>query len=165
MVTEIETTIDIERCYRAMENIYVSGIPRKSLIGEALRQINERPETCMMTEYLGIKNYEGFGDQREDHQYGRCPRHGSIVFEIGRTQKARKNKVVLGDDELYFLECCRDFGVKELGEQGEWPRCGRKAINLCGVLEELNRAIGRVTELRDAIVDVKVIIHQKGDSE
>jgi len=41
------------------------------------------------TNYFGIKNYSGFGDQRSDHQYGYGPRHGGIVFKIGLHGKHR----------------------------------------------------------------------------
>lgn len=41
-------------------------------------------------EAFGVKNYEGFGDQRNDSEYGMGPRHGSIVFSIGLAPDARK---------------------------------------------------------------------------
>lgn len=44
---------------------------------EALRVKN------MHKYYLGVKNYDGFGDQGSDCEYGYGPRHGSIVFSIG----------------------------------------------------------------------------------
>lgn len=46
--------------------------------------------TILREQYIGVKNYEGFIHQREDHKYGFGPRHGSIVFSVGLTQAARK---------------------------------------------------------------------------
>jgi hypothetical protein len=44
----------------------------------------------MRKEYIGVKNYEGFIHQREDHKYGYGPRHGSIVFSVGLMPEVRK---------------------------------------------------------------------------
>ena len=60
--------------------------------------------------YFGVKNYDRFGDQREDHQYGYGPKHGSIVFSIG-LQRERAERLNDGDeltpdeieDALYVL--------------------------------------------------------------
>jgi len=94
--------------------IRVSGIPsreREYLIEEAIRLIQQDPENAMRTEYLGIKNYAAFGDQREDHTYGMGPRHGSIVFSIGRDGG---HPIEPGDvDELIRV---RDFGGQEIPE-------------------------------------------------
>jgi len=94
--------------------IKVSGIPtreREYLIEEAIRLIQANPETAMKTEYLGIKNYASFGDQREDHTYGMGPRHGTIVFSIGRCGEAP----VLPED-IDELIRVRDFGGKLIPE-------------------------------------------------
>ncbi|HZQ33714.1 MAG TPA: hypothetical protein VFB19_18530 [Mycobacterium sp.] len=40
--------------------------------------------------YLGLKDYDRFTGQREDHRYGFGPRHGTIVARIGLTTEARK---------------------------------------------------------------------------
>lgn len=42
----------------------------------------------MKTRYFGNKTYSGYY-QREDHEYGMCPRHGSMVDEIGLLRSAR----------------------------------------------------------------------------
>lgn len=39
--------------------------------------------------YAGAKRYEGF-HQREDHEYGYGPRHGSIVFAVELTAEVRR---------------------------------------------------------------------------
>lgn len=66
--------------------------------------------TKIQRQYFGVKNYSGFGDQREDHQYGYGPKHGSIVFSISR-QRPFRNSNTVGcpltpeqiDDALYLL--------------------------------------------------------------
>lgn len=60
--------------------------------------------------YFGVKNYDGFGDQRNDCEYGLGPRHGDIVFSIGLTPALRQ-RVRTGphleyheiEDALYLL--------------------------------------------------------------
>ena len=59
-------------------------------------------------QYLGAKNYDGFGDQREDHRYGYGPRHGSIVFSVGLAPEVRARGVAFLqseeiEDALYLL--------------------------------------------------------------
>lgn len=43
--------------------------------------------------YIGVKNYSVFGDQREDHEYGRGPKHGSIVFRIEIKDRYKKGNL------------------------------------------------------------------------
>jgi hypothetical protein len=40
--------------------------------------------------YFGLKQYEGWSAQREDHDYGFGPRHGSIWFKIGMSEQYRR---------------------------------------------------------------------------
>lgn len=57
-------------------------------------------------QYFGIKNFEGFGDQRCDCEYGMGPRHGSIVFSVGLSREVRSRQELLAveiDDALYLL--------------------------------------------------------------
>lgn len=92
-------------------NISVKGIPstrgRMEMIEEAIALIQKNPETALAEQYLGMKNYAGFGDQRSDHQYCYGPKHGTIVFSIGRADP--NSKSTLGDAEIDFLLKCRDF--------------------------------------------------------
>lgn len=55
--------------------------------------------------YLGVKNYDAFGDQRCDCEYGMGPRHGSIVFAVGLTRSARERDLTPDEIEagLYLL--------------------------------------------------------------
>jgi len=94
--------------------IRVSGIPsreREYLIEEAIALIQKDPENAMKSEYLGIKNYAAFGDQREDHSYGMGPRHGCIVFSIGR-----ENPHPIEPWDVDELIRVRDFGGQEIPE-------------------------------------------------
>ena len=59
---------------------------REELIEEAITELQNCPQDAFKGKYLGIKNYASFGDQREDHSYGMCPRHGTIVFSVGRSK-------------------------------------------------------------------------------
>lgn len=81
---------------------------RRLLIEEAISKIQTEPETALAKEFLGFKNYAQFGDQRTDCAYGYGPKHGSIVFSIGRQRPFEKNEV-LGADDIYYLQCERDF--------------------------------------------------------
>ena len=109
-----EMGIDVSRCRRAMENVFVYGPPttdeRFKLIEEAISSIINSRNTMTQKRFC-IKNYAAFGDQREDHKYGYGPKHGSIVFSIERTRN--KINTCLGEDEICLLECVRDFGYVE----------------------------------------------------
>lgn len=148
--------IDIERCQRAMNNLAIKGTPRAALIEEAIKSIQESPDTAMQEMYFGIKNYASFGDQREDHNYNMGPRHGHIVFSIGRTSLIRGEgeAVTLGEDEIYLLECIRDFGsVEGVRKQsfGEPPR-----HNLPEVITMWERAQTEADKYHGAICEADV---------
>jgi len=138
--------IDINRCLEAMKDIQISGSPigsgRQKMIEEAIKQIIEYPSKALIGEYLGMKNYAGFGDQREDHRYGMGPRHGSIVFSIGRV---RGNEKTLGADHVYLLECVRDFGV--ISEPNQKDGRYINDLNLCNVLREYKQIKNRANFL------------------
>lgn len=106
------TKLDISRARQAALDLHVEGVAntpmRRALIEEAIAAIQRNP-TFLMDGYLGIKIYAGFGEQREDHSYGMGPRHGTIVFRIGRTQAAHAAKAPLGPEHIYLLEAVRDF--------------------------------------------------------
>ncbi len=150
--------IDIERCKRAMENIYMKGLPnegaasfpqesRGAKIEAAISAIQTDGANALMKQTFGVKNYASFGDQGCDCEYGYGPRHGYIVFEIGRTGKSREKHTVLGADEIYLLECCRDFGSVELGAN---------KLNLCLIINELTTHAKIVNEI-SIILDNKEV--------
>lgn len=57
----------------------------------------------LMSRYIGVKNYSGFGDQREDHKYGLGPKHGSIVFSIKLKDKAKLLTKEEIEAAIYYL--------------------------------------------------------------
>lgn len=75
--------LDYERALRANIDLSVQGDPRGPVrhkaIEDAIRAIQTDPD-ALRERYIGVKNYASFGDQREDHNYGSGPKHGSIVF-------------------------------------------------------------------------------------
>lgn len=75
---------------------------RQGAIADAIKAIASSDDP-LCKEYIGVKNYEGFGDQRSDSEYGMGPRHGSIVFSIGRENRKEK----LTEDQrnacIYYL--------------------------------------------------------------
>lgn len=157
--------IDIERCRTAMKNIYMEGRPdighasfpeesRKAKIEKAISFIQKNGKTALQHQYLGVKNYAGFGDQGCDCEYGYGPRHGHIVFSIGRTPEARYNNVELGADEIYFLECCRDFGSVLLKDGQEEKYC-----NLDEVLRRYFSVKAKMEELYGILSNAEVETH------
>lgn len=99
-ITEIQSLLD--------SGVYIKGKcntpERSSLVEEAISILQGSDKFCE-TQYMGIKNYASFGDQRSDHDYNRVPTHGSIVFKIGKepaTPVIDKNKSV--DLLLYVAE-------------------------------------------------------------
>ena len=53
---------------------------------------------------FGTKNYGRWTHQREDHQYGYGPRHGSTVFAIGLQEPSRELSAEERDACIYYLE-------------------------------------------------------------
>jgi hypothetical protein len=151
-------TIDLERCRRAMKHLRIEGRARPAVIEEAIRRIQENGETALMREYFGVKNYAGFGDQREDHEYGFGPKHGTIVFRIERTDAARKPAVTLGADEVYLLECYRDF---EPVQFKEWAN-GRTELvtyHLCAAIRKRDQLAADTKQFDDALDRCLVDVH------
>jgi len=115
--------IDWIKFGKGSEQLRVSGIAntedRKALVGEAIALIQKDPKTALKDGYLGYKNYSGFGDQRCDCSYGMGPRHGYIVFDIGRNRD-----VELDDPEsaIYFLKCFRDSVGRPYKDRNDYSR-------------------------------------------
>lgn len=153
--------IDKERCLRVMEDINVGGLPiaaRLYLIEEAIAKIQASGSEALKQEYLGIKNYAGFGDQREDHEYGYGPSHGSIVFRIERTNRNRGiASAVLGDNHIYLLECVRDFNIYD--DHNDLTNHLPKRKNLCQVLGDWRRHQKLASEYEQVINSKEVTIH------
>ena len=105
--------ISFPRIERAERFVRVSGkLPkldildttsqRHRLLQEAMLDLaNGCPR--LSKEYFGIKNYDGFGDQRSDHTYGYGPKHGSIVFRVSLTNSESIPHGNDLEDCLYYL--------------------------------------------------------------
>lgn len=89
---------------------------REKAIEDAIKAIQIDNNEALKTEYIGVKNYAHFGDQRYDCSYGCGPTHGHIVFSIGR--RWSDNNVSLTETDIEFLIKARDFRVsKEIIEK------------------------------------------------
>lgn len=111
---------DVERIKRARDLVTIRGrvsdvrhgaypdqrrdSVRPSALNDAVVEI-AKGGGRLLSEFIGVKNYDHFGDQRSDHQYGYGPRHGNIVFSIGLRHP---DKTPLTPDQiedaLYFLK-------------------------------------------------------------
>lgn len=124
--------LDLERLYRGAHQIKVQGVcnspVRAQALEHAIAAIQNNPASALKERYIGVKNYASFGDQREDHENGMGPRHGSIVFSVKRITDGP-----LDDDAVYLLEAARDFGLVETGRTKEYG--ARETLDLCGVME------------------------------
>lgn len=112
--------VDVARVDRALRILQVQGDPTKPVHGsdydqrrdntrldavaDARRLLTENSNKLRL-QYIGVKNYAHFGDQRADCDYNTGPRHGDIVFRIGLTSEARQRDLTPDEieDALYFL--------------------------------------------------------------
>ena len=131
-----QTQIDFYKCKAAMERIYVKGIcnskAREAIIEEAIKLIGENPVEAFSKRYIGTKDYAHFKDQSVECEYGYGPKHGNVVFSIGRVNQGI-NLPELGEDEIYFLMACRDFKGFEVGN-------GKPALSLPQVVNAVSSA-------------------------
>jgi hypothetical protein len=79
---------------------------RQAATESAIRVIATCGGKVLRTHYIGLKNYDRFCDQREDHEYGYGPAHGHIVFSVGFRGEARKRDLTAEEINacLYLLE-------------------------------------------------------------
>lgn len=70
------------------------------------KKLNER--------YFGTKDYAHWNDQREDHEYGYGPKHGSIVFRVGLRREYLRKELTPEDIEcaIYCL-----LNINKINEQ------------------------------------------------
>lgn len=101
---------DLLRINNAKKYLYTEGV-KKNFYGEALSKVKEaisdvtRGCLILKKQYIGCKNYDRFIGQGVNVEYGFCPRHGSVVMEIGLLPAARR--IDFTDEQLsdmlYFL--------------------------------------------------------------
>lgn len=149
--------IDINRCRSAMRRISVSGLvcnaERECALSDAIAAIQRDPANALLNEYIGVKHYAGFDDQRSDHPYGMCPRHGDIVFRIDRLDIRRDGRPIdpLGPDEIYLLECVRDAGEFEVENRDRTSRERMCKVNLCEAIRRGDTLAAALTAIHDQI--------------
>ena len=96
--------------------------PKTKEVGGAIREAIEDTRNGfpkMMTKYFGVKAYEGWNSQREDHEYGYGPRYGSTWFCIGlrpdyRRKVLESGGVVSGEERIAVV-----YVLKQLSEGTE----------------------------------------------
>ena len=158
-------TLDIERALKGARQIYMEGVPighgRLEIIEEAIALIQQDPEGALKQEYLGMKNYAHFGDQREDHKYGYGPKHGHIVFSVGRNKRRDAHEGPLDGDAIYLLEAARDFGSREHPWEAPSSRWhDTKQLNLVDWLRlhvQLLERVAKTTSALDFQVETHVV--------
>lgn len=163
-VTESPTSLsspmrlDLDRCRRGMCQIDVRGIARASLIETAIYLIQANPADALKKGYLGIKNYAHFGDQREDHSYGMGPKHGTIVFRIGRRDPDAAR--LLDADAIYYLEAYRDFTPLKWVDPratSEWDR--NRELPLGEVISKFDLLTKELALFSAALSSAQVVSH------
>lgn len=152
--------LDIERCKRGMAQLRIDGLPRPALIEEAIAAIQRDPTGAFIERYFGIKNYSSFGDQREDHQYGFGPKHGSIVFSIGRTDASREKRRPLDADAVYLLEAYRDFTPVKWEDRSQQGYSRERTLALCGVINIIAMLERELAPLSHALLNAEVESHE-----
>ena len=90
--------LDQDKIEAARKVMYVrgsyerAGEDRASVIQDAIAffATGPKPYKDLRQGYFGTKNYDRWSGQRSDHPYWAGPSHGSICFQIGLTEAARK---------------------------------------------------------------------------
>ena len=101
--------VDADKMDLGATCVYVRGNPispqRKGVIKNAITDLLNTKGANLKKTYFGMKNYEGFGDQGCDCEYGMGPTYGSIVFEVGITPEYRKKDIpdALLEAAIYYL--------------------------------------------------------------
>lgn len=133
----------------------VASMPQRlRVIEDAILAIQTDQTSALSKEYMGVKNYAGFGDQRCDCSYGMGPSHGSIVFEVGR---ARDYNGPLDSDAIYALEVFRDTGDAQFmdnpfiwgGHDSEWKKKIGNVFEAVDFLMKAQRAASSMLEALD----------------
>ena len=87
---------------------FVESKQRADAVQSAIKQIADS-ETPMQRQFVGVKQYSGFGDQRCDCEYGCGPKHGGIVFAIEATERERAWTGEERDAAIYYLLNLREI--------------------------------------------------------
>ena len=149
--------LNLDKLYRGLEQINISGAcntpVRQEALEDAIGAIQSNPSTALKKEYIGVKNYAHFGDQRCDIENGYGPKHGTIVFKISRVSDRP-----LDEDALYLLEAARDFGLTATGrKQGD----RKEVLDLCEVLRRKRELQKELDTLDVALEAATVETHER----
>jgi hypothetical protein len=103
--------LDNDKIRLARSVLYLSGAfsnsaPKRGAVQDMIDWL-ATGEKCTYhtpaTGYFGVKIYSGFGEQREDHEYGFGPKHGSTVFAVGLREPKRELSSDEREAALYYL--------------------------------------------------------------
>lgn len=98
LVREFSAGLDVEKVAEARRVLYLygsyaaGGEGRDSVVRDMVDWLATGEKRTYQTPaegYFGTKNYSGWRGQREDHQYGYGPRHGSTCFAVGIADHVR----------------------------------------------------------------------------
>ena len=98
--------VELARKVLYLRGSFANSPQRRSVIRDAVDWLATGEKRTYHTPergYFGVKNYDRFGDQREDHEYGFGPKHGSIVFAVGLKEPKRPLTDEERDAALYYL--------------------------------------------------------------
>lgn len=116
IMSQAEAGLDLEKIALAETVLYVHGDFAKA--GEGRMSARADAITWLATgkplrngygdlrrEFFGTKDYDRWHGQREDHEYGFGPRHGSTIFCIGLFKDARNRDLTGAECEaaIYYL--------------------------------------------------------------
>ena len=138
--------VDIVRGNELVVEGFCDNKKREILFEEALLKLQDNPNDWAKEDYYGIKNYAGFGDQREDHKYGYGPRHGSIVFSIGRGGGYNSTRKDVYVEFLLYFRDFRNDKVKSNGDRYNQYNLDlqdvlRRKISIEEELEKINQVL------------------------
>jgi len=107
-----------ETVIRVTKSSYTTRPKVEECIKSAIRKIVEDGGGTLWKEYIGLKDYAHWSDQRSDHPYCMGPKHGDITFRIGLTDSVlSRDPQVLTYEEIdavaYYLTFLGDIIASE----------------------------------------------------
>jgi len=107
--------LDTEKISRAQHILLIRGeffnnSERTDCVHRAIKDLVSG-SAAFKTQYFGVKQYSGFGDQGCDCEYFMGPRHGSIVFAVEMNKDARERDLSAEEVEdcLYYLSTLGEY--------------------------------------------------------
>lgn len=97
----------VDRCERSIVEVKgeLEDNERAQVVADAIRVISEGGAP-LFKRYFGTKRYDRWSNQREDHDYGYGPKHGSIVFSVGLVKEIREREAMFEseiEDAIWYL--------------------------------------------------------------